>query len=219
MRKRNLLIPGLLGLALLAATGEAAGLSKPLVEEAKDIEEMTSAVHKEASGVRMSLGVDGSIVYAASCSQEHVQAAIDAASDGDFVVVPAGDCTWSIPVDFYKSLTIQGAGIDATVITDDTPGSTWRQAPFWIQGSTGIYVRITGFTFKDLDKPDSFGVVNIRGDNNTFRIDHIKFDDINVRSIMISGKSYGVIDHCEFIQPGGQGIWIGDSRGSPAGST
>jgi hypothetical protein len=36
---------------------------------------------------------------------------------------------------------------------------------------------------------------------------------------MISGKTYGLIDHCEFIQPGGQGVWIGDSRGNPPGST
>jgi polygalacturonase len=44
------------------------------------------------------VGVVG-VIHAASCSQEDVQAAIDAANDGDTVSVPAGTCTWTTPLD------------------------------------------------------------------------------------------------------------------------
>lgn len=46
-----------------------------------------------------------STIRAASCSQSDVQAAIDAASDGDTVAVPAGNCTWTTAVN------INGKGI------------------------------------------------------------------------------------------------------------
>jgi len=161
---------------------------------------------------------DAATIPAATCSQVAVQAAVEMAQEGDIVTVPAGACVWQDPVTFATSLTVQGAGIDLTIITDDTAAATWAQAPLWIT-CAGKHIRITGFTFRDYDKQDSFGIINLRGNDNTFRFDHLKFDDINVRSIMIAGNSYGVIDHCEFLQPGGQGVWIGDSRGDPHGST
>ena len=57
--------------------------------------------------------VGGNIVYAASCEQSDVQAAINSASDGDTVVVPAGSCTWSASVSVPNSrkITLQGAGV------------------------------------------------------------------------------------------------------------
>jgi hypothetical protein len=57
---------------------------------------------------------------AASCSDTHIQAAIDAASDGDTVTVPAGNCDWSgdVTIPAAKGITLQGAGIGATNITD-----------------------------------------------------------------------------------------------------
>ena len=145
--------------------------------------------------------LEADIIYAASCSQEDVQAAIDLANDGDIVIVPAGTCTWDSAVSFYKSITVQGAGIDSTIIIDSTPGyPTWEQTPFWISGSTGKTFRITGFTFKDTRTSDPNGIIKIIGHNNTFRIDHVKFDDILNRGIWIKGRSYGVIDHNIFVK-------------------
>lgn len=64
------------------------------------------------------------IVPAATCSQEDVQAAVDAAAGGDTVTVPAGECTWTTLETMTPSVWITqrpvillGAGMDATIIT------------------------------------------------------------------------------------------------------
>ena len=73
-------------------------------------------------------------IDAASCSRQDVQSAIDAASDGDVVIIPPGSCTWNTAVTFSnKAITVQGAGIDQTIITDLT-GSKQGEAAFWIEG-------------------------------------------------------------------------------------
>ncbi|MBN1887390.1 MAG: hypothetical protein JW850_05350 [Thermoflexales bacterium] len=163
----------------------------------------------------------GNAIQAASCSQTDVQAAVDAASDGDFVLVPAGHCTWTTPVAATpavlisgKGVTIWGAGIGQTVITDAT-GSAWRQTPFWIEGLEGHPFRITGFSFTG----QTTAVIMVRGTCKAFRIDHCQFDNIEGRSIMVSGETYGVIDHCQFTHLSGQCVWVEDGRGDPPGST
>jgi hypothetical protein len=122
-----------------------------------------------------------------------------------------------------KGITIQGAGIGQTVITDAT-GSVWRETPFWVEGLEGHPFRITGFTFTG--RPSGQGVIKVMGTCKDFRIDHCRFGDFDYavgvggyRSISVSGHTYGVIDHCEFTQPGGQGVLVEDGRGSPSGST
>ncbi len=60
-------------------------------------------------------------ITAASGSQADVQAAINAAVDGDLVLIPAGTAIWTtqVTVDTPKAMVIQGAGIDKTVIVDN----------------------------------------------------------------------------------------------------
>ena len=167
------------------------------------------------------------IIQAASCTQQDVQAAIDAASDGNFVLIPAGHCTWnvlttqtpSVIID-NKAITLQGAGIDQTLITDGT-SLNWNEVPLRVNGVLGKRVRVTGFTIvgQGSGHYDSFAAITIYGSSRSFRVDHIKFDNVAGRSLSVSGKTYGVIDHCEFIQPNGQGVIITDDRGSPQGST
>ncbi|MBI5181522.1 MAG: hypothetical protein HZA06_01265 [Nitrospirae bacterium] len=55
-------------------------------------------------------------INATSCSASDVQTAINAASDGDTVSVPAGSCTWSSRLSFTKGITLQGAGSGITII-------------------------------------------------------------------------------------------------------
>jgi hypothetical protein len=70
-------------------------------------------------------------VEAADCSQQEVQKAIDAATDGDTVLVPAGSAIWITSEENRpavvisrkgqeKGITLKGAGIGKTVIIDDT---------------------------------------------------------------------------------------------------
>lgn len=148
----------------------------------------------------LSFAGQAATIDAASCEQSAVQAAVDAAADGDTVAVPAGSCTWAAPVfTSGKAVTIQGAGIDRTTITDATT-SDWQQSPFWIEGEEGRPFRITGFTLTGQN--DYYGVIHIRGDGKGWRIDNIKFVGLPDRCINIGGYSYGLIDHCEFEDTG-----------------
>lgn len=66
-----------------------------------------------------------SIINAASCSQTHVQTAVNSAVNGDTVLVPAGTCTWNSAVSITnKTITLTGAGAE--------PGGTKV-----VYGSTG----------------------------------------------------------------------------------
>jgi len=117
---------------------------------------------------------------------------MNAASAGDIVTVPAGTCTWSAQARISKPLTIQGAGIDATVIVSHG---------FDVDTGVNDY-RITGFTF-DGNWGSNYIITHgqSRTGNKRFRIDHNKFlrkDYTTSGTILFHGYSYGVIDHNTF---------------------
>ena len=68
-------------------------------------------------------------ITAQSCSQANVQAALNSASRGDTVTIPAGDCTWSGTVSFTKALTIQGAGKSSTIHQKQYWCANWYYVP------------------------------------------------------------------------------------------
>jgi len=147
------------------------------------------------------------VIDAESCSQEDVQAAIDAAVDGDVVKVPAGECVWTAavkigetiwttPVTYEsKQITVQGAGIGKTIITIGNT-STPNDTAFKVVTAEGKPVRITGFTFQGgVGTADKKSMVYIGGEGK-WRIDHNKFTNNFGNSINASG--IGVIDHNTF---------------------
>jgi hypothetical protein len=60
-------------------------------------------------------------INAASCSYNDVSSAINSAQRGDTVLVPAGNCTWNSTLTITKGITLQGAGVDKTIIRSDGP--------------------------------------------------------------------------------------------------
>lgn len=168
------------------------------------------------SGFALALTADAATITAASCSQSDVQAAIDSANDGDTVVVPAGTSTWTTSSEnapavsiVEKAITVKGAGMDKTVITDAT-GAKCFQVPLQVIGAEGKPLRITGLTFDGESSGD--GAIKIGGACKSWRIDHCKFDDTGGRGIWAGG--YGVIDHCVFVDTS-QGVAVlGDGDGS-----
>ena len=158
-------------------------------------------------------------VVATSCSQAAVQAAINAARDGDAVTVPAGSATWNTPVTIAgKAITLQGAGMSKTIITAATRHT---QSPLAAIGVDGKPFRITGFTFNGARCQS--GMVNISGTCKNFRVDHCRIsndasESDNGRGIMTVGYTFGVIDHCVIIKSGGnsvQGVSVmGDGNAS-----
>ena len=81
-----------------------------------------------------------STVNAASCSQTDVQNAINSASMGDTIIVPAGNCTWT-GVSLKKAVVLQGAGAGQTNITIN------GNQRFTITKQVAGIIRVQGFSF------------------------------------------------------------------------
>jgi hypothetical protein len=135
--------------------------------------------------------VAGNTVTALSCSQTDVQNAINSATSGDTVVMPAGNCTWTGTITLSEGILLKGAGIDNTIIL--------------YTGTTNAIIstdrcRITSLTLESSSASDL-----IRQSGQYWRIDHIKFIDLGsvgtaVYSIQQNeaGKPWpGLIDNCE----------------------
>jgi hypothetical protein len=151
---------------------------------------------------------EGNVIKAPSLSTADVQAALDAAKDGDTVQLPAGTVTWSDNVKLKeKAVTLRGAGMAQTVIIDGTPNDgkypTDTRKPLLIVGAEGKPWRLTNMTFrgKAEGNPDNdVGIphlVCIGGTCKNWRIDHCAFVE-TVCGLLVQGFTYGLIDHCEF---------------------
>src|SRR4030095_4916299 len=81
---------------------------------------------------------------AASCSYSDVSAKVGAAANGDTVVVPAGNCAWASGLTISKVITLEGAGVGQTFITDNFTSSSL----ITVTEQTGGNVRIQGFDFR-----------------------------------------------------------------------
>ncbi|MCK5232284.1 MAG: hypothetical protein KAR13_18580, partial [Desulfobulbaceae bacterium] len=132
--------------------------------------------------------VGAATINAASCSQSDVQAAINSATTGDSVIVPSGNCTWSstVTISSDKKITLQGAGIDSTIINRSPSGTAINLSQ---SGS-----RVTGFTFNE-------GSVQTGGDG--WRVDHCMFYSPSSCGIAVMARGTnshpsGLVDHCEF---------------------
>jgi hypothetical protein len=145
---------------------------------------------------------------AKSCSQQDVQAAIDAAQDGDTVVVPAGTSEYKMVAQGVHALAVKnkgialiGAGIGRTILKDNTfdPKNPWSGGLLHAEGPAGKALRISGFTFdgtgiKDAGKP---AIININGSYAELRIDHCQFLNVN-GAIKTDGLMRGLVDHCRY---------------------
>jgi hypothetical protein len=85
----------------------------------------------------------GGTLTALSCSHADVNASVSAAASGDTVVVPTGNCSWTSGLTISKSITLAGAGVGRTVITDNYTGGSL----ITVTESTSGTIRITGFDF------------------------------------------------------------------------
>lgn len=152
----------------------------------------------------MPVAPGGEVHQAADLTLEAVAAAIHAAQDGDTVELPAGKAEWTkgwntgrwTPM---KAITLQGAGIDKTIIVDRRPQAKAGDTPFWLKGVEGKPFRVTGITLDGTGRttPGQGYMMEIGGHCKNFRIDHCKFKNA-AGMIRIHGDTYGLIDHCKF---------------------
>jgi len=138
----------------------------------------------------------GATIPAASSSRADVQAAVNTAVSGDTVTVPAGLSSWNPKVTISnKKLTVLGAGIGQTIITDTGDGA------FQLFCSLASQVRISGFEFRALANHHSSGLLDIDGPSNLagdqvgYRVDHCKLviAERDTRGI-VTVNAYGLID-------------------------
>ena len=148
--------------------------------------------------------VRAEIRVAAALTPEAVWDAIHAAKDGDVVRLPAGTAVWKRGWNSghwakMKAITIQGAGIDETIIRTDTTTAPGDKS-FVLNGVEGKPFRITGITFDGTGFTNAgtwAGEVVINGNCKNFRVDHCKF--LNMDHMMtITGDTFGLVDHCKF---------------------
>jgi hypothetical protein len=154
-------------------------------------------------------------IAAASCSETDVQAAVDAAVDGQAVVIPAGNCTWStgITVADDMGITLKGTGTPSSSASTIGPGSctsteitltgatAFRATPTYGNAKTRLSCMeiIDGsganIALSVLGTCTSSGCPNLRMDNITFTdwaphaVNGIGY------SPNVVGDVFGVIDH------------------------
>lgn len=143
------------------------------------------------------------------CGWRTLQAAIDAAVDGDVIRLPEGFCVWDTNVSLSnKNIAIIGAGIDRTIIRRD---GSWVFYTHANQAGKGR-IRISGMTLTGDTTGAVIGVAtsSYPGVLSGWRIDHIKFDypTLQRTGIFIAGVTYGLIDHNEFRWAGGAAVLV-----------
>lgn len=154
-------------------------------------------------------------INAASCSQADVQAAVDSASEGDRVLVPAGNCTWtsSVVLPDSPSITLQGAGKVETLITCNTGGGCLNLG---VSSS-----RVTGFR---LTRASGNNLVRAYVKADGWRIDHCRIESSTfIVGILVQNSGAistvlprGLIDNCEFHNA--RVVVNGDLAGEVAGN-
>jgi hypothetical protein len=146
----------------------------------------------------------GGVVVAASCAQSAVQSAINAASSGETVLLPGGNCSWA------SAVTIPGS----KGLTLDGDGATIHGAVELSQGASASS-RVTRFNF--VQSSTTAQSVTITGSKSSapYRVDHNTFSYDTGGSVVIevSGNGPGLIDanqlacpaNCEMIHNMGMG--------------
>lgn len=132
-------------------------------------------------------------INAASTSLADVQTAIDSASTGDTVTIPAGDSTWGASATYLsvnKAITLQGAGQGQTNITLSDSGPTWSSGTIRITAAATVKsMTIIG---SNAAAVCAFSV----GTTNNWRITDIDFNGGSTEAYFAYvGEVYGLIDN------------------------
>ena len=134
---------------------------------------------------------------ATTCSALDVTSAISKASSGDTVLVPAGGCTWTTTnnITINKQITLQGNGIDSTIIT--TSGTGYQD----VVAISAANVTVKEFTFISTDGSLAYPI-QATAAASSFRIARNKFTGTSGYAIDVR-TAYGLIDNNSFTFTGG----------------
>ncbi len=142
----------------------------------------------------------GSTIVANSVSQSDVKAALAVAVSGDTVIIPSGSATWTSAtgaVGVGEGVTLQGSGVDVTIITVGSDSGPY---------TTGIcYLNGANSTVKDFTVNGSGGARSVFiAQASNFRISNIKYNGVAGEGYFCYGANvYGLIDSCNITGGGG----------------
>jgi len=157
--------------------------------------------------------VQAQTINAASCSEADVQKALNLATPGSTVAIPAGTCTWSSALNYSApaNFTLKGQTVcagsgapggslitctDNTVIVDGQGGNNGDPGILSITTNATGSFRLTGITLSFGKGPITYnGSFRFGGATKQLRIDHNHFNLINIKAFLISNNLTGVIDH------------------------
>lgn len=137
-------------------------------------------------------------INVSSCASSDVQNAINAAADGDIVVLPPCSVTWgaTVRIPASKGITLDGNGAFIT------RGNLSDWSPLVaINPSSVTPTRVTRFDFTDSKVSQGYFITVSGGTEKSakFRIDHCTFTGLSMgRHIGVNSPIYGVIDHNTF---------------------
>ena len=169
-------------------------------------------------------------LYAAEAQTEFdLQTAIDNASSGDTLVIPAG--TYTQPITIDKEITLDGKGVIFTIeanqpaIRIDTSRPVviknleiqYRtetkpqqgEFPYAIYTSGGDLL-VENCTFKGTGSSETSPCAVLATEASTLTIQQSRFDGFNF-TIQIWNESEGLIENCLIMNPGHCGIAIGEN--------
>lgn len=131
-----------------------------------------------------------------------VQAGIDDMMAGEVLVLPAGRTNWPVTVNWWdKPLTIYGAGISQTVITNyQTNATSSGEYPaLSIHATTNGLCTLDGMSFSTLDTNCMIELIPVVGHKYpAARITRCGFERGHYGGIVINGLVASVVDHCGF---------------------
>ena len=152
-------------------------------------------------------GTSAAIINAASGSFGDVSVAVLKAAQGDTVVIPAGTNTWTGTM-IISGITLQGAGVNQTVIRDETPIPPNGNGTPFLQMNTvpNAITRVTQIQFMQgivntiASNPYNYaGNVVIYGGSSNWRIDNSEFNLLTGKNILVYDDSFGLVDHNIFM--------------------
>lgn len=151
----------------------------------------------------------------ASCSNTDVQNAINAASSGDMVSLPAGcSVTWNqgVSIPSSKGITLNGNG--AAVVRGNLPDGA---ALVSVSVNPSATTRVTSFSLSD-SKSATGTFITIGGGNESsakFRVDNVNFNGMRLLThVRVVAPIYGVIDHCSFTWTGNNEVIHNEAYGA-----
>jgi len=129
-----------------------------------------------------------------------VQHALSQAQNGDTVTLPPGTCTYTSTLNLTAAINLIAA-TQGTTIIDNVDKSNCRDHPaISIDIPSALPWRLSGLTIQGSapDKGFCSEYIDVKTNSHAFRIDHIKFNNMQSTGIKMDGDEWGVVDHNTF---------------------